>query len=165
MSHPQLAIGNGFDVHRFAAGVPLVLGGLRVEHPLGLLAHSDGDVLLHAVLDAILAAADLPDLGTLFPDDDEANRGRSSVEMAREVVRRVGLAGARVVSVDSVLLCESPRIAPLRARLRESLAAALSLQVSQVNVKGKTYEKLGPIGAGECIEARAVALVERAASA
>ena len=159
---PPLAIGIGFDVHRLVAGVPLVLGGLRLEHPLGLAAHSDGDVLLHAVLDAILSAADLPDLGTLFPDDDASNRGRSSVEMAREVVGRLQRAGARVLSVDSVLLCESPRIAPLRARLRASLAAALALEVGQVNVKGKTYEQLGPIGAGECIEARAVALVERA---
>jgi len=165
MNHPNLAIGTSVDVHRFKAGLPLVLGGLPIAHPFGLEAHSDGDVLLHAVLDAILSAADLPDLGTLFPDSDESQRGRSSVEMAREVVRRLKVCGARVLSVDSVLLCEAPRISPLREQIRAALAAALDLKPAQVNVKGKTYEKLGPIGSGECIEARAVALVERAPSA
>ncbi len=157
----NLAIGLGMDVHRVKAGSGLVLGGVQVPCGLAVEAHSDGDVLLHAILDAVLSAAGEPDLGTLFPDTDEAGCGRSSVEMAREVARRVRAAGARVVSIDSVVLCEQPKIAPLRTRLRESVAAALGLDVAQVNVKGKTYERLGPIGTGECLEVRAVALVER----
>jgi len=164
MPAPNLAIGTSCDVHRFKAGLPLILGGVRVPYDRGLEAHSDGDVLMHAILDAVLSAADLPDLGTLFPDTDAANKGRSSVDMAREVTRRVKVVGARIMSVDAVIMAESPRIAPLRAQLRESIAAALDVDVRQVNVKGKTYEKMGPIGRGECIEARAVALVERGAT-
>ncbi|MGQ0553294.1 MAG: 2-C-methyl-D-erythritol 2,4-cyclodiphosphate synthase [Planctomycetota bacterium] len=161
MSLDTLSIGLGMDFHRFQAGKPLKLGGLDVPSERGLLAHSDGDVLLHAVLDAVLSAAGLPDLGTLFPDSDESRRGRSSVEMAREVAQRVAAAGARILSIDAVLLAEQPRIAPLRERLRASLADALQIEPQRVNVKGKTYERLGPIGEGLGIEARAVALVER----
>ena len=123
--------------------------------------HSDGDVLMHAILDALLSAADLPDLGTLFPDTDEKNRGRSSVDMAREVARRLTVAGTHILSIDTVVLAQQPKIAPIRGQLRESIAAALDIEVRQINVKGKTYEHIGPIGREECIEARAVALVER----
>jgi 2-C-methyl-D-erythritol 2,4-cyclodiphosphate synthase len=162
MAAPNLAIGTSVDVHRFKDGGQLVLGGVKLPFGKGMEAHSDGDVLMHAVLDAVLSAADLPDLGTLFPDTDEKNRGRSSVDMAHEVSRRVRVAGARILSIDSVIICEQPKIAPIRGQLRESVAAALDIEVRQVNVKGKTYEHMGPIGQGECIEARAVALVERA---
>jgi 2-C-methyl-D-erythritol 2,4-cyclodiphosphate synthase len=161
MALPNLAIGTSVDVHAFKKGVPLVLGGVRIPFDRGMDAHSDGDVLMHAVLDAVLSAADLPDLGTLFPDTDEKNRGRSSVDMAREVSRRLSIAGTRILSIDAVVLAEKPKIAPIRGQLRESLAAALDIEVRQVNVKGKTYEHMGPIGHEECIEARAVALVER----
>lgn len=164
MPAPNLAIGTSCDVHRFKAGVPLVLGGVRIPYARGMEAHSDGDVLMHAILDAVLSAADLPDLGTLFPDTDPVNKGRSSVDMAREVTRRVKVVGARIMSVDAVILAEGPRIAPLRAQLRESIAAALDIDVRQINVKGKTFEKMGPIGREEGIEARAVALVERGAT-
>ena len=164
MPVPNLAIGTSCDVHRFKAGIPLILGGVRVPYDRGLAAHSDGDVLMHAILDAVLSAADLPDLGTLFPDTDPANKGRSSVDMAREVTRRVKVVGARILSVDAVIMAEGPRIAPLRAQLRESIAAALDIDVRQINVKGKTFEKMGPIGREEGIEARAVALVERGAT-
>jgi 2-C-methyl-D-erythritol 2,4-cyclodiphosphate synthase len=164
MPAPNLAIGTSCDVHRFKAGVPLVLGGVRIPYDRGMDAHSDGDVLMHAILDAVLSAADLPDLGTLFPDTDAVNRGRSSVDMAREVARRVKVVGARIMSVDAVVMAEGPRIAPLRAQLRESIAAALDIDVRQINVKGKTFEKMGPIGREEGIEARAVALVERGAT-
>ena len=161
MPTPNLAIGTSLDVHRFKDGGPLVLGGVKLPFSKGMEAHSDGDVLMHAILDAVLSAADLQDLGTLFPDTDEKNRGRSSVDMAREVSRRLKVAGSRILSIDSVLICEQPKIAPIRGQLRESVAAALDIDVRQVNVKGKTYEHMGPIGEGECIEARAVALVER----
>lgn len=164
MPAPNLAIGTSCDVHRLKAGRPLILGGVRVPYDRGLDAHSDGDVLLHAILDAVLSAADLPDLGTLFPDTDAANKGRSSVDMAHEVARRVKVVGARILSVDAVIMAEGPRIAPLRAQLRESIAAALDIDVRQINVKGKTFEKMGPIGREEGIEARAVALVERGAT-
>ncbi len=161
MPAPNLAIGTSVDVHRFKEGKGLVIGGVKLPFGKSLEAHSDGDVLMHAILDAVLSAADLDDLGTLFPDTDEKNRGRSSVEMAREVARRLKVAGVRILSVDSVIICEMPKIAPLRGQLRESVAAALDIEVAQVNVKGKTYEHMGPIGEGQCIEARAVALVER----
>lgn len=164
MAAPNLAIGTSVDVHRFKDGNSLMLGGVKLPFSKGMEAHSDGDVLMHAVLDAVLSAADLPDLGTLFPDTDEKNRGRSSVDMAKEVSRRLKVAGARILSVDSVIICENPKIAPIRGQLRESVAASLDIEVRQVNVKGKTYERMGPIGEGECIECRAVALVERAPS-
>jgi 2-C-methyl-D-erythritol 2,4-cyclodiphosphate synthase len=161
MAISDLAVGTSCDVHRFKHGIPLMLGGVHVPFDRGMDGHSDGDVLLHAILDAVLSAADQPDLGTLFPDTDERNRGRSSVDMAREVARRVKVAGTRILSIDAVVMAEEPRIAPLRPQLRESIAAALELEVRQVNVKGKTFEKMGPIGRQEGIEARAVALVER----
>jgi len=154
-------VGTSCDVHRFKKGKPLMLGGVHVPYDMGMDGHSDGDVLLHALLDAVLSAADLPDLGTLFPDTDAINKDRSSVDMAREVARRLKLAGARILSVDAVVLAEEPRIAPLRGQLRESIAAALDVEVRCVNVKGKTYEGMGPLGQREGIEARAVALVER----
>ena len=157
-----IAVGLGADTHRFKEGGPIVLGGVEIESELGLDAHSDGDVLLHAILDAVLSAADQPDLGTLFPDTDEVNRDRSSVDMAMEVARRLNVSGARILSIDSVLICTHPRIAPLREQIRESVAACFDIPVRKINVKGKTNEGLGPMGRGEGIEARAVALVERA---
>jgi 2-C-methyl-D-erythritol 2,4-cyclodiphosphate synthase len=161
MEMTNLAVGTSCDVHRFKQGIPLMLGGVHVPFEKGMDGHSDGDVLMHALLDAVLSAADLPDLGTLFPDTDPINKDRSGVDMAHEVARRLKLAGARILSVDAVLLAEEPRIAPLRGQLRESIAAALDIEVRCVNVKGKTYEGMGPVGRGEGIEARAVALVER----
>ncbi len=161
MAISDLAVGTSCDVHRFKAGIPLMLGGIHVPFDRGMDGHSDGDVLLHAIMDAVLSAADLPDLGTLFPDSDDRNRGRSSVDMTREVARRVRIAGTRILSIDAVIMAEEPRISPLRAQMRESIAAALDIEVRQVNVKGKTFEKMGPIGRAEGIEARAVALVER----
>jgi 2-C-methyl-D-erythritol 2,4-cyclodiphosphate synthase len=157
----NIAIGIGADTHRFREGTPLILGGLEIPFDRGLEAHSDGDALLHAIMDAVLSAADQPDLGTLFPDSDEVNRGRSSVDMAHEVARRLSVVGARILSIDSLVICEQPRIAPLRDRMKESVAAVFDLPVNRVNVKGKTNEGMGPIGRGEGIECRCVVLVER----
>ncbi|MCB9896896.1 MAG: 2-C-methyl-D-erythritol 2,4-cyclodiphosphate synthase [Planctomycetes bacterium] len=157
----NLAVGLGMDCHRFESGRPLVLGGVEVPHDVGLKAHSDGDVLLHAVIDAVLSAADLPDLGSLYPDDDPAHAGRSSLEMAREVARKLKVGGTRILSLDSVLICQKPKIAPHREAIRASIAEAFGLRPGQVNVKGKTYEGMGPLGRKEGIEARAVALVLR----
>ena len=158
----NVAVGLGMDAHQFQPGGPLILGGVEIEYDKGLVGHSDGDCLMHAVLDAVLSAADLPDLGELFPETEE-NKGRSSVDMAKEVARRLSIAGARILSIDSVVMAQAPRISPLRGQLRESLAACFDIPVSKVNVKGKTYDHMGPIGNLEGIESRAVALVERAA--
>ena len=158
----NVAVGLGMDAHKFKPGGPLVLGGIEIDFEMSLVGHSDGDCLMHAVLDAVLSAADLPDLGELFPETDE-NKGRSSTDMAREVARRMSIAGARILSIDSVVMAQAPRISPLRGQLRESLAACFDIPVSKVNVKGKTYDHMGPIGNLEGIESRAVALVERAA--
>ncbi len=158
----RLAVGLGFDVHRTGAQRPLVLGGLTLPDERGLVAHSDGDVLLHAILDALLSAAGLPDLGSLYPDSDPRHAGASSLAMARDVAGRLAAAGVRVLNVDAIVLAEAPKIAPLRARLGASIADALGLEPGQVAVKGKTFERLGPVGEGAAIEVRAVALVERA---
>jgi 2-C-methyl-D-erythritol 2,4-cyclodiphosphate synthase len=139
-----------------------MLGGVEIEHDQGLGGHSDGDVLLHAIMDAVLSASDLPDIGQLFPDTSDENKGRSSVDMAREVARRVNVSGARILSIDSVLICQAPKIAPMRGAMRESIGAAFDLRPGKINVKGRTYEGMGPLGRREGIEARAVALVERA---
>ncbi len=161
MSLDNIAIGLGVDTHRFKEGGPIVLGGVVIPFDKGLDAHSDGDVLLHAILDAVLSAAGEPDLGTLFPDTDESNRGRSSVDMAQEVARRLTVADARILSLDAVVMCEQPRIAPLRDALRTSVAKIFDINVKRVNVKGKTAEGMGPIGRLEGIECRTVVLVER----
>ncbi|MED5330169.1 MAG: 2-C-methyl-D-erythritol 2,4-cyclodiphosphate synthase [Planctomycetota bacterium] len=164
MNSPEgLSIGMGLDSHGLEPGGPLILGGITIPFEKSLVGHSDGDVLLHAIMDALLSAADLPDLGEVFPGIDE-NRGRSSVDMAHEVARRVREKGVEVLSIDSVVLAEQPHIAPLRMQLRESVAAALELDVHQVNVKGKTADGFGPVGRGESIEAQAIALVRQAAT-
>jgi 2-C-methyl-D-erythritol 2,4-cyclodiphosphate synthase len=157
----NMAVGISMDSHRLVQGGPLILGGLQIPFDQTLSGHSDGDCLLHAIMDAVLSAAGLPDLGTLFPNTAEENRDRSSLDMAAEVARRLSVAGTRVLSLDSVVICEQPRIAPLRDSMREAIAGAFDLPTSAVNVKGKTAEGMGPIGRGEGIEARAVALVER----
>lgn len=156
----SLAVGLGFDVHPLVHGRPLILGGVEIPFDRGLEGHSDGDALLHAVIDAIATAADLPDLGEMFPGDDE-NLGRSSVDMAQEVARRIAVTGAKVLSVDAIVITQVPRIAPYRAQIRESIAACFDLDPTRVNVKGKTYDHLGAIGREEGVECRAVALVQR----
>lgn len=158
----DIAIGIGMDCHRLVDGGPLALGGLEIPFEKHLHGHSDGDCLLHAVMDAVLSAAGLDDLGTIFPDTSDENAGRSSLDMAREVARHLSVAGARVLSLDAVVICEKPRIAPHREGMRQHLAETFDVPMGRVNVKGKTAEGMGPIGRGEGIEARAVALVERA---
>lgn len=156
----KITIGLSVDAHKFKDGGPLVIGGVEFDFDRSMEGHSDGDVLLHAVMDAVLSAADLPDLGTLFPETEE-NAGRSSVEMAKEVARQLKVNGIRILSIDSVVLAQEPKISPFRSQLRESLAACFDISVGRVNVKGKTFDHMGPIGQAEGIEARAVALVER----
>jgi 2-C-methyl-D-erythritol 2,4-cyclodiphosphate synthase len=147
-------VGIGYDSHRFDDGRPLVLGGVEVEHERGLAGHSDADVLTHAVIDALLGAAGLGDLGAHFPDDDERWRDADSVDLLRTVV---GMISGRIVNVDATLVCEEPRLAPHRAEMERILAEATSARVS---VKATTNEGMGWIGRGEGIACIAVALVE-----
>ncbi|MCJ0762991.1 2-C-methyl-D-erythritol 2,4-cyclodiphosphate synthase [Variovorax terrae] len=152
-------IGEGWDVHALVPGRRLVIGGVEIAHPLGLLGHSDADVLLHAITDALLGAAALGDIGTHFPDTDERFRGADSVALLVEAARRVGEAGWRIGNIDSTVTAQAPRLAPHIPAMRAAIAQALGLAPGQVNVKAKTAEKLGPVGQGLSIEARAVALL------
>jgi 2-C-methyl-D-erythritol 2,4-cyclodiphosphate synthase len=156
----SLRVGIGFDVHRLVAGRPCVLGGVEIAHAKGPLGHSDGDAVLHAIADALLGAAGLDDLGTLFPDSDERGRGASSAALLEEVLARLRAAGWRPLNVDVVIATEGPRIAPERARMRASIAELCGLEVSCVNVKGKSLEGLGALAGGLGIGVQAVCLIE-----
>jgi 2-C-methyl-D-erythritol 2,4-cyclodiphosphate synthase len=153
-------VGLGFDVHPFALGRPLVLGGVEVPAERGLEGHSDADVLTHAVADALLGALALGDLGGHFPDTDPRYRGISSLRLLGEVVERVRSQGARIVNVDATVIADGPRLADSLAAMRMRLAGALGLAVDHVSVKAKRAERLGALGRQEGIAALAVALVE-----
>ena len=145
----MIRVGIGYDSHRFAAGGPLVLGGLRIDAPVHLEGHSDGDAICHALTDAILGAAGLGDIGALFPDTAAENAGRDSVEMLALALARVRDAGWRVGQVDVVVVAQEVRIAPHRVRMQERLAATLGVAAADVSIKGKTNEGMGWIGRGE----------------
>jgi 2-C-methyl-D-erythritol 2,4-cyclodiphosphate synthase len=149
-----MSVGIAYDSHRFAAGRRLVLGGVEIDHPRGLAGHSDADVLTHAVIDALLGAAGSGDIGTLFPDDDEAWRDADSIDLLRTAV---GTISGRIVNVDATLICEEPRVGPYRAEMERILAEATSARVS---VKATSNEGMGWIGRGEGIACIAVASVE-----
>lgn len=157
----DLRVGHGYDVHRLAEGRPLVLGGVTVPFETGLDGHSDADVLLHAVMDALLGAAALGDIGALFPDSDPAYEGASSVALLREVRARLAAAGFGVVNVDATAIAQAPKLAPYRDAMRENIAAALGIEVSRVSVKATSEEGLGFTGAGLGIAAHAAALIEK----
>ena len=148
--------GIGWDSHRLVTGRPLILGGVEIEHELGLDGHSDADVLTHAVIDALLGAAGLDDIGTHFPDTDERWRGADSLELLRESVRLAAERGLRVGNVDATLMIERPKIGPHRALMRERLAAALGVAATEVNVKATTGEGIGFVGREEGAAATAV---------
>jgi 2-C-methyl-D-erythritol 2,4-cyclodiphosphate synthase len=154
-----LRVGIGVDAHALVEGVPLVLGGVRFDHPRGLAGHSDGDVLAHALADAVLGAAGLGDIGSLFPAGDDRFRGADSVELLREAYRQVRAAGWSLVNADCVLVGEEPRIAPRRSEMRSRLSEALG--GGEVNVRATTTDRLGFTGRGEGLAAQAVALLER----
>src|SRR5256714_111198 len=158
----ELRIGLGVDAHAFAEGVPLVLGGVAVESPRGLAGHSDGDVIAHALIDAVLGAAGLGDIGSLFPSGDPQWEGASSLDLLRRAVADVRAAGWELVNADCVLVGEEPRIAPLREQMRSRLAEALGVEAERVNVRATTTDRLGFPGRGEGLAAQAVALVGRA---
>ena len=155
----SLRVGIGVDAHALADGVPLVLGGVTLDHPRGLAGHSDGDVLAHALVDALLGAAGLGDIGSLFPSGDERFRGADSLDLLREAYRRVREAGWRLVNADCVLVGEEPRIAAHRDEMRQRLSAAVD--GGDVNVRATTTDGLGFTGRGEGLAAHAVALLER----
>jgi 2-C-methyl-D-erythritol 2,4-cyclodiphosphate synthase len=155
-------IGQGFDVHAFAAGRALILGGVRIPHERGLAGHSDADVLLHAITDAVLGAAGLGDIGRLFPDTDPQYAGADSRVLLRAAFAHVRAAGWRVGNVDSTIICQRPRISPHARAMADNIAADLGIDPGCVNIKGKTSEKLGFTGREEGIAAQAVALLLRA---
>jgi 2-C-methyl-D-erythritol 2,4-cyclodiphosphate synthase len=154
-------IGEGWDVHALVPGRKLILGGVEITHPLGLLGHSDADVLLHAITDALLGAAALGDIGTHFPDTDVRFRGADSIVLLAEAASRVQAQGWKIGNIDCTVVAQAPKLAPYMDAMRAVIARALSLAVTQTNVKAKTAEKLGPVGQGQSIEARAVVLLYR----
>jgi 2-C-methyl-D-erythritol 2,4-cyclodiphosphate synthase len=158
----ELRIGLGIDAHALADGVPLVLGGLAIDHPRGLVGHSDGDVIAHALTDALLGAAGLADIGALFPSDDARYAGADSLELLAAAYRQVRAAGFSLVNADCVLIGQEPRIAGSREEMGRRLAAALDVAPDRVGVRATTTDFLGFTGRGEGLAAQAVALLERA---
>lgn len=154
-------IGEGWDVHALVPGRKLILGGIEVPHELGLLGHSDADVLLHAITDALLGGAALGDIGRHFPDTDPEFRGADSLVLLVEAARRVRATGLEIGNIDSTIIAQAPKLAPHIPAMRERIATALGLALDQVNVKAKTAEKLGPVGQQQAMEARAAALLFR----
>ena len=158
----NIRIGHGFDVHAFAPGRKLIVGGVDIPHPVGLLGHSDADVLLHAVTDALLGAAGLGDIGRLFPDTDPQHAGADSRVLLREAFARVRAAGWQVVNIDATIICTAPKIMPHAPAMAANIAADLDMDAGAINIKGKTTEKLGFTGRGEGIATQVVALLARA---
>jgi len=155
-----MRIGHGYDVHRLTAGRKLILGGVEIAFERGLDGHSDADVLVHAVMDALLGAAALGDIGLLFPDTDDAYKGADSLELLGRVSERIRSAGYRVGNVDATVIAQAPKLRPYICQMQENISRVLEVDPGQVNVKATTEEKLGFTGAGEGIAAHAVALLE-----
>lgn len=157
----MLRVGQGYDVHRLCEGRDLILGGVKLEYEKGLLGHSDADVLTHAVMDALLGAAAMGDIGAMFPDTDEKYRGADSLALASAVAERLSADGYTIVNIDSTVVAQRPKLAPHIEIMRENLAKALNIDTSQVSVKATTEEKLGFTGSGEGISAQAIAMIEK----
>jgi 2-C-methyl-D-erythritol 2,4-cyclodiphosphate synthase len=161
MSNPTFRIGEGWDIHALVAGRPLVLGGVTIPHTHGLLGHSDADALCHAITDALLGAAALGDIGRHFPDTDPRFKDADSLVLLTEAMQRVRAAGWELGNVDSTIIAQAPKMAPHIPAMCGHIAQALGVAETQINVKAKTAEKLGPVGLGQAIEARAVCLLVR----
>lgn len=157
----NLRIGHGYDVHRLKTGRALILGGVTIPYDLGLDGHSDADVLTHAIMDALLGAAAAGDIGKLFPDNDEAFRGISSLELLRRVKQHLAEKNYEIVNVDATIIAQAPKLSPYRETMRENLAKVMEVDVEQVSVKATTEEHLGFTGSGEGIAAHAICLIER----
>lgn len=156
-----MRIGSGYDVHQLVEGRKLIMGGVEIPHKKGLLGHSDADVLLHAIMDAILGAAAMYDIGYHFPDSDERYHGISSIELLKRVKELIKDAGYEVVNIDSTIIAEAPKMRPHIDEMRRNIATALSIDISQVSVKATTEEHLGFTGREEGIAASAICLLER----
>jgi len=156
----NMRIGHGYDVHRLVAGRDLILGGVKIEYEKGLLGHSDADVLLHAISDALLGAAALGDIGKHFPDNDPAYKGADSLLLLRRVAELVASHGYRVGNIDATVIAQAPKLAPHIEKMRQNIAAALDTDLSNVSVKATTEEKLGFTGDGSGISAHAICLIE-----
>ena len=155
----KMRIGEGWDIHALVEGRKLILGGVEIPHSKGLLGHSDADALLHAIIDALLGAAAMGDIGTHFPDTDARFKGADSGALLAEAARRVREKGFEIGNVDSTVVAQAPKLAPYIAAMRARVAQLLGVDVDQVNVKAKTAEKMGPVGEGLAMEARAVVLL------
>lgn len=153
--------GIGFDVHKFAEGRMLILGGVAIDHPRGLIGHSDADVACHAIADALLGAAGMGDIGRLFPDTDPAIKDISSLEILKSIEAKIAVEGFKIINIDVTIIAEEPKIAPYAAAMKKRIADTLHLYVDQVNIKGKTTETLGFIGRKEGIAAIATATIEK----
>jgi 2-C-methyl-D-erythritol 2,4-cyclodiphosphate synthase len=158
----MIRIGHGYDVHRLVAGRKLILGGVDIPHETGLLGHSDADVLTHAIMDALLGAAAMGDIGKMFPDSDPAYLGADSLVLAAAVVERISRAGWRIGNVDATVIAQAPKLSPYIEQMRDHLAEALRIDRSQLNIKATTEEKLGFTGEKLGIAAHAVCLLESA---
>ena len=163
LSMASFRIGEGWDTHQLVTGRKLILGGVEIPHSHGLLGHSDADALLHAITDALLGAAALGDIGRHFPDTDPRFAGADSAVLLAEAARRVRAAGWQIGNVDATIVAQAPKMAPHIPAMVERIAACLGVAPGQVNVKAKTAEKMGPVGEGHAIEARAIALLSSAA--
>lgn len=155
-----MRIGNGYDVHRFAEDRDLILGGVKIPYEYGLLGHSDADVLLHAIMDALLGAAALGDIGKLFPDTDERFKGADSLKLLSEVSLVLRANNYRIVNIDSIVIAQKPKLAPYIEQMRENIARACQIETDRVSVKATTEERLGFTGRLEGISAHAVCLIE-----
>lgn len=158
-SIPKFRIGEGWDIHALVPGRPLIIGGEHIPYHLGLLGHSDADVLLHAITDALLGAAALGDIGRHFPDTAAEFKGADSLVLLVEAAKRVRAAGFEIGNIDSTVIAQAPKLAAYLPGIAQRIAAALGLALNQVNVKAKTAEKMGPVGEGKAMEARAVVLL------
>ena len=157
----SIRVGEGWDTHALVAGRPLILGGVHIPHPAGLMGHSDADALLHAITDALFGAAALGDIGRHFSDTDPAFKGADSLVLLREAAARVRAAGFEIGNIDSTVVAQAPKLAPHIDAMRRNIAQAVGVDLACVNVKAKTAEKMGPVGEGRAMEARAVALISR----
>jgi 2-C-methyl-D-erythritol 2,4-cyclodiphosphate synthase len=162
MTTPIVRVGQGWDIHKLVVGRPLILGGVTIPFAKGALGHSDADALLHAIIDALLGAAGLGDIGRHFPDTDIRYQGADSRFLLRTAISLLKAAGWRIENIDASILLEQPKLAPHILSMRHNIASDVEVTLEQVNIKAKTYEKLGPVGQGEAVEAQAICLLARA---
>lgn len=160
MTISSIRVGEGWDVHALVPGRRLVIGGVDIPYHLGLLGHSDADVLLHAITDALLGAAGLDDIGSHFPDSDETLKNSDSLHLLHEVGQKLQNLGWSIVNIDTTVIAQSPKLINYKSFMREKIATCLNLDIERINIKAKTAEKLGPVGLGHSIEARAVVLIQ-----